>query len=72
MKTRPIAHHAVTLSASDVFTRWITSLRAHLLRPRASDYPLTHEVLADLGLSEADLMAIRSGRFEEDGTRRRR
>lgn len=71
MKTLHAPHPTFTLPAGGFLAHWITTLRARFHRQPA-DYPLTAAALADMGLSEADLMAIRSGRFEADGTRRER
>ena len=58
--------------AAHFFTALIATLRARRHRPPADDYPLTSAALADMGLNESDLMTIRSGLFEGDGTRRGR
>lgn len=72
MKTLHAPHPAFTLHAAGFLTHWIATLRARRHRLPADDYPLTAAALADMGLSEADLMAIRSGAFDKDGTRRER
>ena len=65
-------HAAVSLPATGFLTHWIATLRARLHRLPPDDYPLTAAALQDMGLNASDLMAIRSGRFEGDGTRRER
>ena len=72
MKALHPTHAAVSLPATGFLTHWIAALRARLYRPPPDDYPLTAAALQDMGLSASDLMAIRSGRFEGDGTRRER
>jgi uncharacterized protein YjiS (DUF1127 family) len=72
MKTLHAPPPGFTLPAAGILTHWIATLRACFHRPPADDYPLTTAALADMGLSEADLMAIRSGQFDKDGTRRER
>lgn len=72
MKTLPAPPPDFTLPAAGFLAHWIATLRACFHRPPADDYPLTTAALADMGLSEADLMAIRSGAFDKDGTRRER
>ena len=58
--------------AARLLSALIAALRAHLHRPPTDDYLLTPAALQDMGLNASDLMAIRSGRFEADGTRRAR
>lgn len=72
MKALLPTHAAVSLPATGFLTHWLATLRARLHRRPADDYPLTPAALADMGLNESDLMAIRSGLFEGDGTRRGR
>ncbi len=72
MKALHPTHAAVSLPATGFLTHWIAALRARLHRPPTDDYPLTAAALQDMGLNASDLMAIRSGRFEGDGTRRER
>ena len=72
MKALHPTHAAVGLPATGFLTHWIATLRARLHRPRPDDYPLTAAALQDMGLNASDLMAIRSGHFEGDGTRRER
>lgn len=72
MKALHPTHAAVSLPAAGFLTHWLATLRARLHRRPADDYPLTPAALADMGLNESDLMAIRSGLFEGDGTRRGR
>ena len=72
MKALHPTHAAVSLPATGFLTHWIATLRARLHRRPTDDYPLTAAALQDMGLNASDLMAIRSGRFEGDGTRRER
>jgi len=72
MKALLPTHAAVSLPATGFLTHWLATLRARLHRRPTDDYPLTPAALQDMGLNESDLMAIRSGLFEGDGTRRGR
>lgn len=72
MKALHSTHAAVSLPATGFLTHWLATLRARLQRRPADDYPLTAAALADMGLNESDLMAIRSGHFDKDETRRSR
>ena len=73
MKTLPHpTHPALSVQVAGFVTHWLAALRTRLQRRPDDDYPLTPAALADMGLNESDLMAIRSGRFEGDGTRRGR
>lgn len=72
MKTLHAPHPTFTLPAAGFLAHVLATLRARFHRHPADDYPLTAAALADMGLSEADLMAIRSGLFEGDATRRGR
>lgn len=83
MKALHPTYAAVSLPVTGFLTHWLATLRARLQRrptddypltpaALADDYPLTPAALADMGLNESDLMAIRSGLFEGDGTRRGR
>lgn len=72
MKTLHAPHPDFTLPAAGFLGHWIATLRARLQRQPADDYPLTASALRDMGLNASDLMAIRSGLFDRDGTRRGR